>query len=164
MGQEISWEGQVWKIVNIGLENLTLINSHKQFIELPKEGVVSLFNQGKIKGISELELPKHMQEEKKLLLEASEENLVIANQRFEIVKRSLYGEKISEDIVPWRTLMEWRRLYREAEELYGNGYTGLIPKANKRGNRLNKLPVETLELMNDFIEKHYENMKQKSKK
>ncbi|ENQ3080931.1 hypothetical protein ACEOWG_004263 [Bacillus cereus] len=49
-------------------------------------------------------------------MEASEEDLAIANQRFEIVKRSLYGEKVSEDIVPWRTLMEWRRLYREAEE------------------------------------------------
>lgn len=164
IGQEISWEGQAWKIVNIGLENLTLINNQKQFLELPKEGVVSLFNQGKVRGISELELPKHMKEEKELLLEASEEDLAIANQRFEVVKRSLSGEKIREDIVSWRTLMEWRRLYREAEELYGNGYTGLIPKANKRGNRVNKLPVETLDLMNEFIEKQYENMKQKSKK
>lgn len=57
-----------------------------------------------------------MKEEKELLLEASEEDLAIVNQRFEIVKRSLYGEKVSEDIVPWRTLMEWKRLYREAEE------------------------------------------------
>ncbi|MCU5184258.1 DDE-type integrase/transposase/recombinase [Bacillus cereus] len=164
IGQEISWEGQAWKIVNIGLENLTLINSQKQFIELPKEGIVSLFNQGKIKGISELQLPKYMQEEKELLLKASEEDLAIANQRFEIVRRSLYGEKISEDIVPWRTLMEWRKLYREAEGLYGSGYTGLIPKVSKRGNRVNKLPVETLKLMNEFIEEHYENIKQKSKK
>ena len=164
IGEDISWEGQAWKIINIGLENLTLINEQKQLIELPKESVVSLFNQGKIKGINKLNFKKCMKEEKELLLEASEEDLVIANQRFEIVKRSLSGEKISEDIVPWRTLMEWRRLYREAGELYGSGYIGLIPRTRKRGNRERKLPVETIELINDVIDKHYENMKQKSKK
>ncbi len=164
IGQEILWEGQAWKIINTGLENVTLVNDQKQFVELPKESIISLFNQGKIEGINKLHLPKYVQEEKGLLLEASEEDLAIANQRFEIVKRSLNGEKISEDVVPWRTLMEWRKLYRRAEELYGNGYTGLIPNTHKRGNRVNKLPLETIELINEVIDKHYENMKQKSKK
>ncbi|MGQ4669255.1 hypothetical protein ACUIJ5_00315 [Bacillus toyonensis] len=41
-------------------------------------------------------------------------------------------------------------------------FLGLIPKNRKKGNRRNRLPRESIDLMNEYIERDYETNKQKS--
>ncbi|MCZ8494037.1 TnsA endonuclease N-terminal domain-containing protein [Priestia megaterium] len=164
VGEELSWEGQRWKIANLGSEHITIINKENVFIELSKEMIISLFNDKKIQGISIVNEPKFFQKGKELLLEASPEQLSEATRKLELVKRSLKGERNLADEVSARTLADWVKSYREGEELYGNGYISLIPQTQKRGNRQNKLPTETLYLLEKFIETEYENIKQKSRK
>lgn len=164
VGEDISWEGERWKVANVGSEHITIINKENVLLELSKEMVTSLFNDKKIQGINIINEPAFIQEGKKILLEASASQLIEATEKLELVKRSLNGEKICDCKVSERTLSEWVKLYRQGEELYGNGYISLIPKTQKRGNRKNKLPIETIHLLEKFIEIQYENIKQKSRK
>ena len=97
-----------------------------------------------------------------LLASASEQDLVAANRRFDLVKRHLGGEKAPHSI-PARTLRLWVAQYRLAKEQYGNGYVGLLGKTSKRGNRTSRLPEESRDLLIQFIENDYENLRQKTK-
>ena len=75
----------------------------------------------------------------RLLAGASEQDLIAANRRFDLVKRHLEGEKAPLPI-PARTLRFWIAQYRLAKEKYGNGYVGLLPKTGAKGNRTIRLP------------------------
>jgi transposase InsO family protein len=61
-----------------------------------------------------------------------------------------------------RTRYRWAALYQKAENVYGNGYLGLLPQTRKRGNRTDKLPEATKKLIAEFIAVDYERLKQKS--
>ncbi len=98
------------------------------------------------------------------LAAASEDDLKVANKRFEIVQRHLRGEPdLDGTSVPERTLRLWAANYRRAETDCGSGYLGLIPKTSMRGNRGSKLPEESRALLDSYIEQNYETLKQKSK-
>jgi putative transposase len=98
----------------------------------------------------------------RFLAAASELDLAAANRRFDFVKRHLAGENLSPS-VPARTIRLWAAKYRLAKEQYGNGYVGLLPKTNQRGNRTHRLPTESRDLLVQFVENDYENLKQKTK-
>src|SRR5271166_4920013 len=51
---------------------------------------------------------------------------------------------------------------QKSQDLYGNGYVGLLPQTGKRGNRTDKLPEATKKLMIDVIGSDYESLRQKS--
>ena len=56
----------------------------------------------------------------RLMAGASEQDLIAANRRFDLVKRHLGGEKAPHSISA-RTLRFWIAHYRLAKEKYGNG-------------------------------------------
>jgi len=118
-------------------------------------------NCGRIGGPS-AQAPDVHSEAFQLLATASEQDLVAANRRFDLVKRHLAGEKAPHSI-PARTLRLWVAQYRLAKEQYGNGYVGLLGKTSKRGNRTSRLPDESRDLLIQFIENDFENLKQKTK-
>ena len=97
----------------------------------------------------------------RLLAAASEQDLIAANWRFDLVKRHLGGAKVSHSI-PARTLRSWIAQYRLANERYGNGYVGLLPKTGAKGNRTSRLPEESQKLLTEFVSTDYENLKQKT--
>ena len=92
------------------------------------------------------ELPDVHSEAFLILAAASEQDLAIANQRFDIVREHLAGSS-SSCSTPARTLRLWTAQYRSARELYGSGYLGLLPKIGKRGNRTSRLPEVSRELL-----------------
>lgn len=118
-------------------------------------------NYGRIGGPS-AQAPVAHSEAFHLLATASEQDLVAANRRFDLVKRHLGGEKAPHSI-PARTLRLWVAQYRLAKEQYGNGYVGLLGRTSKRGNRTSRLPEESRDLLIQFIENDYENLRQKTK-
>jgi hypothetical protein len=91
---------------------------------------------GRIGGPS-AQAPDAHSEAFQLLATASEQDLVAANRRFELVKRHLAGEKAPHSI-PARTLRLWVAQYRLAKEQYGNGYVGLLAKTSEQGNRTSR--------------------------
>jgi transposase InsO family protein len=98
----------------------------------------------------------------RLLAAASEGDLKIANERFSIVKCHLEGGAAVVPI-PARTLRSWLAQYRSANDKYGNGYVGLLPKTARRGNRNPRLPDASRKLLDGFVLNDFENLKQKTR-
>ncbi|ENQ3111345.1 DDE-type integrase/transposase/recombinase [Bacillus cereus] len=161
IGTNVMWDGNQYLIINNGNEQITLLSSEKQVIKVPQNAFVDLFIEGNIKGINTINCDKEGIR-REILIQAKQHDYEIANRRYELVKRKLNGELNESSDVPSRTLREWTKKFKEAQILYGNGYLGLIPKSKDRGNRGDKLPLESIELMNEYIEREYETNKQKS--
>lgn len=77
------------------------------------------------------QVPNTQSEAFRLMAGASEQDLITANRRFDLVQRRLAGEKTPNSI-PARTLRLWLAQYRFAKETHGCGYVGLLPKTGAR--------------------------------
>ena len=119
---------------------------------------------GDCRGISGLtaEASGERSEAFRLLAMASERDLAVANRRFAIVTNRL--ERSTDPcLTPERTVRRWIAKYRTAESLHGNGYVGLLAKASEQGNRTSRLSEESRNLLVQFVENDYEDLRQKTK-
>jgi hypothetical protein len=157
-GEAVSWDGTVWRIVNVGDQFISLLGENGKLTELPRETLDRLIAVGRLDSSARGALASS--ERAQILSGASEADLREANRRFDLVKRHMSGEPLP---VSKRTLRFWTALYREGREEHGSGYLGLLPSVGLRGNRTSRLPHETQGLMEEFISKDYETLKQKSK-
>jgi transposase InsO family protein len=96
-----------------------------------------------------------------ILSEASVNALRTANRRAELIRED--GSSPLQNQVSSRTLRRWKAGYRQAQASYGNGFVGLLPHIERRGNETARLPVATKTLMERFVKEDYESAKQKSK-
>jgi putative transposase len=161
-GASIMWDGRVSMIVNSGEKTVSLLGQDRALTEIPVETFEMLVKEGRIAGAEPRLSPGSTHSE--LLSKAGEDDLKVANHRFEVVRRHLNGEPYLEAApVPERTLRLWVSKYKEAEKQYGSGYLGLIPRSSQRGNRRSKLPEESRALLKQFVEHDYETLKQKSR-
>lgn len=160
-GSSLAWDGKVWKIANAGDTRISLIAEDHCFSELDVGIFEALVKQGRITGSR---VSPARTEITQLLAAVREEDLKIANERFELVRRHL-NEKLAAHAlgVPERTLRFWTAQYRRAKENYGSGYVGLLPLIRRRGNRNHRLPEETRKLLDEIIEKEFKTHNQKSK-
>lgn len=161
IGTNVMWDGNQYLIINNGNEQITLLSSEEQIVKIPKNVFVDLFVEGNIRGINTIRRDKE-KIGREILIQAKQADYEIANQRYELVKKKLNGELNEDSDISSRTIREWTKKFKEAQLLYGNGYLGLIPKSKDRGNRSDKLPLESIKLMNEYIEQDYETNKQKS--
>lgn len=163
-GSKILWGENTWTILNIdNVKKEIYLYSDDERKHAPPfpihifEGYIS---EGIIKGLnSESDIDNSIN---KIICQATESDLRIANDKYETVSKHLQGERISLDHVTDRTLRNWVKKYQEAEELYGYGFIGLLPETKKRGNRQSKLPIETLKIMEEVISNSYKTIKQKT--
>jgi putative transposase len=158
-GSRFSWNSNVWTVVNKGDALIGILAEDKSFAEIPLAVVEELIKAGRIKGVKRDPAPRTHPEVQKRLAEAKKEYLAEANRKVEIVRASLRGETLPEEI-PTRTLERWRKEYRAAEESYGCGYIGVLPKPRK-GNQNQKIDQVSKDFLDDFIEKKHENLKRR---
>jgi transposase InsO family protein len=158
-GTNIIWDGNLWIIINIGKENISIKNSESGFFtELSKEQFYSFIIDNRIRGI-EKDIVKQMDSLlTSRLAEASGDEIKEANYRYDIILPVLNGTKKFNDIhvpgVTTRTVRYWVNGYKEAEQQYGSGFIGLIPSISKKGNRESHLPEDTLAFINNFLDKN----------
>ncbi len=162
IGERLLWDNRLWFMVNLGEQQHWLQAEDGRLVTLPIPIFENLVNQGAIKSEGAGEEPL-CQAAQDILSQASLEDLQEANRRYQIIAPLLKGQP-ADTTTPGRTRRLWLARYRQAEQAWGNGYLGLIPQRAKRGNRQAKLPVETDQLMTQFIETSYETLKQKSKR
>ena len=98
-----------------------------------------------------------------LLSCASPSDFEEANRRYAIIAPLLVGHPTNDQSIPKRTIRDWIGKWRKAEARYGCGYVGLLLQYQACGNRQQKLPNSTLDLMKTFITNDYETLKQKTK-
>jgi hypothetical protein len=149
VGEQVNWDGQIWQIVNVGLNFISLVNEFNSCSEVPTLIFQELVRIGNIKGVSMNKLSLMPDEVKEKLALASPEDLTKANRKYQILIAYFQGLPLPENI-PLRTLRDWKLKYNRAEKTYGYGYIGLLPKPHP-GNQTERMSDESNQAMNDFI-------------
>jgi putative transposase len=163
VGGKITWDGRTWRLVNAGETTVSLLSEDGTLIEVPLAGFDALVAAGTLGGLILREDQAVNPEALKMLTIAAEQDLRVTNLRCCAVRGYLRDGLCDADAsVPSRTLRRWAAKYRAAEQKYGNGYVGLLPRTSHRGNSTQRLPESTRLLMNEFIAGDYETVKQKS--
>ncbi len=156
IGSTAEWNGRVVTIVNIGETTVALLGRDQKFSEMPSTTFETLVKQGRIVAVSTGTEQGLSEKVTAILASASKEDLAETNRRCALLCHSLPGAALPPD----RTLRRWEALYLQAENEYGCGYVGLLPNIRKAGNRKSRLPAASLSEMDDFIEKHFDTLKQ----
>jgi putative transposase len=160
-GSRFSWNDNIWTVVNKGDALVGILAEDKSFTELPLTIIEELVKAGRINGLKRELIPSTHPEVQRRLAEAKKEDLAEANRKVEIVRASLRGETLPEDVSS-RTLRRWKEAYRIAKQSYGCGYIGLLPKPNK-GNQNPRIDQASKDFLDDFIDKNYETLKRRKK-
>ena len=161
-GHTITWDGRPWMVVNLGESTTALLGEDKALTELPTSVFEELIKQGRIQH-SPAQDPG-CRREPVALAAASEEDLRVANRRFDAVLCRLRGEAaLGNNEVSARTLRLWVSRYRKAEAYFGSGYLGLLPRRREQGNRRSKLSAAARTLLLEAVEYDYETVKQKTR-
>ncbi len=162
-GSAVQWDGKGWMIANVGETMVGLLEETGEFSEVPITAFEKLVRDGQIVGV-DLDVPAGIHPEAKRRFEqADRHSYAKANYRLEIVRAYIRGEPLpTKEEIPERTLRFWGAQYRIAEETYGIGYVGLLPR-RKEGNTRSRLSKSTRELIDEFIKNGYETLKQKRK-
>jgi len=161
VGAEVDWDGRIWTIVNVGEKMIEFIGEGHTFTGLPHDTFEELVRKGRIKSLPANACLSSIPN--RLMQEASERDLKEANRRATLVHCYLKKEPLPDPTVKERTLRSFVTRYKRAEELLGAGYLGLLPRDHKKGNRKRKLPEDAYRLTQEFIERDYETLKQKTK-
>ena len=163
-GTTLVWDSRSWQVANVGQAKISLLGEDGSLMELPPTAVESLVREGRITQLPAEREADHDPGVSGELFHASEQDLRIANHRAEVVRRHLSGvPPREEECVPPRTMRRWLSSYRAAESRGVAGYLGLLPRIRRRGNSTRRLPEESLRLMNEVIEKKFENVRQKNR-
>jgi transposase InsO family protein len=157
----ICWNGRPWRIVNMGTTHVTVLSEHDEVCEVPNEAFAALFQAGRITRTSVTATAMLPAGQERIAM-ASTSDRAEANRRSALIAPYLTGKRPLSDVTPERTRQRWLRSWRAAEQAYGTGYVGLLPRRGQQGNRLAKLPVETLALQEEFITTRYETLTQQS--
>jgi putative transposase len=158
IGSSLIWDGKEWEIINKG-ETMLSLRCSQHAIDLSYAQIESYVKQGKIAGVKSKETIQSKIHE--VIMNASREECKEANERLQVIKPFLNGE-LSESVdIPPRTIRSWIANYRNAQQAYGNGYVGLLPRHHDKGNRNSRIPQETCKLLEEWVKEKYETFKQK---
>ncbi|PLR83035.1 transposase [Bacillus canaveralius] len=165
VGSEISWDNSIWKLINIGHTKVSMVSDLGTYNEIPRELFEHLIAENRIIGQTaqqSLENDPIID----IITQASDADYEVANYRMKHVENYLRNgskEYKNSKEPNLRKVRDWVSKYKEAKELFGYGYVGLLPKNKDKGNRTERFNSSVLELMNWYIEEEYENMVQKNK-
>ncbi len=164
VNSKIVWSGRTWTIANVGSTRLTLIDPNgDDLVLLTKNQIQQLLGKGIMNGttLDESEIPE---DAKKIILHASPKAKKEANYRATQVERYIAGDKSVVLQVPDRTLRDWVKKYKTAQQTYGIGYLGLLSKHGYKGRRESRLDNSLITKMEEYITKHFENSTQETRK
>lgn len=162
-GENVSWDGMAWELVNVGLTSIVLCSSEDKIVSLPISSFETLVQSGAI--ILSRPIPDKEKDFASAVLESAGKDLLeVANRRCELLKLNESCESSSDlsgcKAPSERTLRRWRASFRAMEQGFGNGYLGLVPRTPKRGNRSSRMNESVERLMAEAISEIYESKKQ----
>ncbi|MDG0857460.1 Mu transposase C-terminal domain-containing protein [Roseateles puraquae] len=147
-GARVCWDGRVMQILNVGDTAYFLKPDEGALIELPRKDMEALIGKGEILADPSAE-SACVARQRERMQHATDAEYARALEKYNALFPDLSppGKR-----TPTRTLTKWRSEFKRGEELYGNGFLGLLPNIHRRGNRLPKLPPATLEIIKSVLE------------
>ncbi len=164
-GAPVVWDGRRCAIVYQGQTTTTLLTEDQWPVELSNSHFQSLVAAGKLTGLTEPpDRGSLSQEVRGRMIQAGTAALKEAYHRYMTIKPMLEGTTSTDNTSLGRKIRRWIAKYRQAERDLGCGYVGLLSDYHTCGNRLPRLSEATLNALNEFIDKEYEQHKQKNKR
>jgi transposase InsO family protein len=165
-GSPLVWDGRPWTILNTGARAVAMLAPDGTLIEVPNDRFLALVSQGKLTGlIKQAESESLSGVVRERIANASKEALQEAKRRYSLIQPMLEGQaKTERNTSEGRAMRRWIASYRAASHICGCGYIGLLPNYQKSGNRQPRFSEKTTALLHEFINKEYENHKQKNKR
>src|SRR6266542_4120665 len=169
-GQQVTWDGRYWEIVNAGATAVWLRDEAQKVVSLPLSSVSDLMKRGQIlvtptPGMED-DRPR-LERVRRLLAEAGPEDLAEANRRYRILNAYLhragadqFSNATGDEKISVRTIQRWSASYHQAEIQDDGGFGGRLPRISRRGNRRRRLPETTIVVTREFIKQHYEDLRQ----
>lgn len=146
-GTPVLWDGNPWKILNVGNSDVYLEDENHAISTLALETFQSLVSRGEIVGLPAEPESRHKLADD-ILKHASPIDLESAVRRVNCLDASVHHRSR----IPSRTLRYWRKRAHEGEVCYGNSFAGLVPRISARGNRERKVAREVIEIMEAIID------------
>jgi len=159
INEQMAWDGQIYRIVNVGATLVTLASEDKKLVELNLAMLRELIQNGRIKGIklapSSSSLPEGASE---ILYSATEWQLAEANKRMRAIQH-----KISDGVLPRcemgyskKSIRNFVKKFRTAEATWGKGtgYIGLIPVAKSGNTKPRHSPEMDLFVRDELIKEY----------
>lgn len=146
-GSQFVWDGRPWRIVNIGLHEIFVVDGKRDLSTLRLDTFYELISRGDIVGLPSDSSDLHQQAEK-AIMKAAPIDLQHANKRMACLVD--FAEEAS--VVPGRTLRFWKMKAVQGEAAFGNRFVGLIPRISARGNRNRKIVQGVIDIMNAVID------------
>ena len=158
----LDWDGKRWTLLNLGDTTTTLLPEEGTVIHLETPVFLHLVetNAIQVKDTSGRPATALSTEVHRLLMEAGDEAIEVANQRYRLVEAYQNKQREVYAGTPTRTIRDWLAHFRDAEAAYGYGYVGLLPKTSARGNRKPKVDADSHRLLDEAIERLYARPKQ----
>jgi putative transposase len=163
LGAPVAWDGRSWTIINLGATQATLLAADGTLIDLPQTTFEDLIKSGRLSNIHESKFSGTHPAIGGLLEKASPTDFEEANRKYALIAPKLAGHTVADENIPARTIRDWLSKWKKAEIQYGCGYVGLLSHHQTKGNRQQKLPDTVSNLLETFILKDYETLKQKTK-
>lgn len=164
-GAPIVWDGRPWTILNTGATTTALLALDGTLIEVPNHRFQALVSQGKLIGFTDAPEQGNLSREVQArFMGASKDALKEASRRYKLIKPVLDRQTSTDNTSLGRAMRRWIAKYRKAAQECGCGYVGLLPSYHKCGNHQPRLSEKIIETLNEFIDKEYEQYKQKNKR
>ena len=163
LGAPVAWDGRSWTIINLGATQATLLAADGTLIDLPQTTFEDLIKSGRLSNIHESRFSGTHPAIGGLLKKASPTDFEEANRKYALIAPKLAGHTVAYENIPARTIRDWLSKWKKAEIQYGCGYVGLLSHHQTKGNRQQKIPDTVSNLLETFILKDYETLKQKTK-
>lgn len=162
-GTQVTWDGRLWSVVNLGDASISLLSEDQHLTEIPVTVFETLVRDNRLKAISD-DTGSGDPATRDRLSRASEADLKVGIYRSGFISQYFdRGTLPASAEVSRRTFFRWLNGFRKAKAGYGNGFVGLLPHTSERGNRAPKLLEASRGLMYEHIEGDYETLKQKTK-
>tara|TARA_R110001583_G_C5664901_1_gene409972 strand:- start:1459 stop:3969 length:2511 start_codon:yes stop_codon:yes gene_type:complete len=158
LGDQVSFCGNVYRVSSIEPKFYLLEDDVCGIRRIPKK----LLNDQLANGSASL----HLDDQGavfNLLQKAGPRELEQANHRLKALDEVKSGRPIGDVAqshnISTRTIRNWLGQFNAAEQEFGEGFVGLLPKISSRGNRDSRLDPATRSLIEVTLEEHYLNKK-----
>ncbi len=153
-GSTVLWDGVPREVLHAGETSIHFKSDNGDVQAMDRRVILQLLDNGTLKPYQEQTSASaaRLREAYEFLSKCRPEDLKVANLRLDRIAAVVAGVAPSPQS---RTLRRYVALYRQAEQAYGNGFLGLVPRFWACGNRKARMQTDALELALAIIHDKY---------
>lgn len=159
LGATVLWDGAVHKVISHAEGYYTFQHEQGPISRLRNDDVSILIRDGVMRSISGND---HAAEAERRIMRASMSAMNEAIRREKLIRE--YDKSRSASGVSLRTVRAWKRSWKEAQRILGNGFLGLLNRFADRGSDKPKITGHQLEVLNLSIEEDFLSVRRMTRK